>query len=50
MRVDDEVGKLAQVTPVLVSKILELFLQSLVDETAKQAEAADASKLSPDHL
>ncbi|KAI9019831.1 histone-fold-containing protein [Hyaloraphidium curvatum] len=50
MRVDEEVGKLAQATPVLVSKVLELFLQSLIDETCKETAAQGAAKMTPEHL
>ncbi|KAG8945335.1 hypothetical protein FRC04_000870 [Tulasnella sp. 424] len=35
MQKDDEVGKVAQATPVLISKSLELFMATLVDEMSK---------------
>lgn len=37
MQADEEVGKVAQVTPVAVSKALELFMISLVQGAAKVA-------------
>ncbi|KAG4086210.1 histone-fold-containing protein [Neocallimastix lanati (nom. inval.)] len=50
MRLDEEVGKVAQVTPVLISKSLELFMQSLIDETCKETRNRGAKKMSVSHL
>ncbi|KAJ3180490.1 H2A super protein [Geranomyces variabilis] len=50
MRTDDDVGKVAQVTPVLISKALELFMATLIQETCKEARARQAKKLTPAHL
>ncbi|KAI8804299.1 histone-fold-containing protein [Cladochytrium replicatum] len=50
MRLDEDVGKVSQVTPVLISKALELFMQSLIDETCKETRTKGAKKLSPQHL
>ncbi|KAJ3213376.1 DR1-associated protein 1 (negative cofactor 2 alpha) [Dinochytrium kinnereticum] len=50
MRTDDDVGKVAQVTPVLISKALELFMQAIVDETCKFTRAKCAKKMSASHL
>ncbi|KAJ1938540.1 hypothetical protein GGF37_004773 [Kickxella alabastrina] len=47
---DEEVGKMAQATPVLISKSLELFMQSIVDDVSKHARACNARKISPTHL
>ncbi|ORX41689.1 histone-fold-containing protein [Piromyces finnis] len=50
MRLDEEVGKVAQVTPILISKSLELFMQSLIDETCKETRNRGAKKMSVSHL
>ncbi|KAI9355421.1 histone-fold-containing protein [Zopfochytrium polystomum] len=50
MRSDDEVGKVAQATPVLVSKALELFIQALVEDACKETIARGAKKLTSSHL
>lgn len=50
MQADEEVGKVAQVTPVVVSKALELFMQSIVDETVKQARIKQAKKVTITHM
>ncbi|KAJ2233871.1 hypothetical protein H4R99_006744 [Coemansia sp. RSA 1722] len=50
MQMDEEVGKMAQATPVLISKSLELFMQSIVDDVAKHARACNARKISTTHL
>ncbi|GFZ49347.1 DNA polymerase II subunit C [Saitozyma sp. JCM 24511] len=50
MQLDEEVGKLASATPVMVSKSLECFLQLLVEETAKEARSRGSKKLTAYHL
>ncbi|EMR08999.1 hypothetical protein PNEG_02775 [Pneumocystis murina B123] len=50
MQADEEVGKVAQITPVVVSKALELFMQSIVDETVKQARIKQAKKVTITHM
>ncbi|EIM22911.1 histone-fold-containing protein [Wallemia mellicola] len=50
MQMDDEVGKVAQATPVLISKALELFMQALVDETLKVTQDKGAKKMTAQHL
>ncbi|KAJ3046012.1 hypothetical protein HDV00_003760 [Rhizophlyctis rosea] len=50
MRTDEEVGKVAQVTPVLISKALECFIQCLIDETCKETRARNATKMTLAHL
>ncbi|KTW28421.1 hypothetical protein T552_01682 [Pneumocystis carinii B80] len=50
MQADEEVGKVAQITPVVVSKALELFMQSIVDETIKQARIKQAKKVTVAHM
>ncbi|KAF9242850.1 histone-fold-containing protein [Melanogaster broomeanus] len=39
MQKDEEVGKVAQATPVVISKALELFLALIVEEASKKVEA-----------
>jgi len=50
MQKDDEVGKVAQATPVLISKALEIFMQKLVDEAARQAQSKGSRKVAAYHL
>ncbi|KAI8618886.1 hypothetical protein BC830DRAFT_1165834 [Chytriomyces sp. MP71] len=50
MRTDDEVGKITQATPILVSCALELFLKSLVGECVNEARARSGKKISASHL
>ncbi|ORZ40063.1 histone-fold-containing protein [Catenaria anguillulae PL171] len=52
MQSDEDVGKLNQATPILVSKALELFMQSLLTAAIAQAQAGDAPsrKLLPLHM
>lgn len=44
---DEDVGKVAQATPIVVSKALELFLASLVNSCVKDAESRGSTKLTP---
>ncbi|KAI9168434.1 hypothetical protein H9P43_007806 [Blastocladiella emersonii ATCC 22665] len=50
MQLDEDVGKVAQSTPVLISKALELFMQTLLDESVGVAAAHHARKLHPGHM
>ncbi|TXT05558.1 uncharacterized protein COLE_06878 [Cutaneotrichosporon oleaginosum] len=50
MQMDEEVGKLASATPVMISKSLECFLQLLIDETAKETRERGSRKMVPYHL
>lgn len=50
MQADEDVGKVAQVTPTAVSKALELFMISLVTKAAHQAKAKSAKKVTAAHL
>ncbi|EJT98259.1 histone-fold-containing protein [Dacryopinax primogenitus] len=50
MQKDDEVGKVAQATPVLISKALEIFMQKLVDEAAHEAKSKGSRKVAAYHL
>ncbi|ORY90235.1 histone-fold-containing protein [Leucosporidium creatinivorum] len=46
IQADEDVGKVAQATPVVVSKALELFLKALVDECVKDARERGSKKVS----
>ncbi|TPX61048.1 hypothetical protein PhCBS80983_g01359 [Powellomyces hirtus] len=50
MRTDDDVGKVAQVTPVLISKALELFMAALIEETCKESRSRMSKKMTTAHL
>ncbi|KAF2187252.1 histone-fold-containing protein [Zopfia rhizophila CBS 207.26] len=50
MQADDDVGKVAQVTPVVVSKALELFMISLVTKAAAEAKARSSKRVAAVHL
>ncbi|RKP02495.1 hypothetical protein CXG81DRAFT_605, partial [Caulochytrium protostelioides] len=50
MRSDDDVGKVAHVTPVLISKALELFMQNLVTAAADQSRDRGARRMTVIHL
>lgn len=50
MQSDDDIGKVAQATPVVVAKALELFMASLIQESCSQARSRNAKRVSPAHL
>ncbi|GJE93609.1 histone-fold-containing protein [Phanerochaete sordida] len=50
MQKDEEVGKVAQATPVVISKALEMFLQTIVQEAAKVTAERGAKKVEAYHL
>ncbi|KAH6625718.1 DNA polymeras-like protein epsilon subunit C [Boeremia exigua] len=50
MQADDDVGKVAQVTPVVVSKALELFMISLVTKAAAEAKQRNSKRVGAVHL
>ncbi|KAB5565009.1 hypothetical protein DKX38_005063 [Salix brachista] len=50
MQADEDVGKIAQAVPVLVSKALELFLQDLCDNTYEITLQRGAKTMSALHL
>lgn len=50
MQSDEDIGKVAQATPVVVAKALELFMIQLVDESCKRARAKQAKRVSLAHL
>ncbi|OMJ23032.1 DNA polymerase epsilon subunit C [Smittium culicis] len=50
MQMDEDVGKMAQATPILISKALEMFMQAIVDDVTKQARLTNTKRLMPAHL
>ncbi|KAG9312535.1 histone-fold-containing protein [Chiua virens] len=50
MQKDEEVGKVAQATPVVISKALELFLAMIVEEASKVTVERGAKKVEGYHL
>jgi histone H3/H4 len=50
MQADEEVGKVAQVTPVAVSKALELFMIALVSGAADKAREKGGKRVTAQHL
>ncbi|KAF8553068.1 histone-fold-containing protein [Imleria badia] len=50
MQKDEEVGKVAQATPVVISKALELFLAMIVEEASKITLERSAKKVEAYHL
>ncbi|KAJ7186784.1 histone-fold-containing protein [Mycena filopes] len=50
MQKDEEVGKVAQATPVVISKALELFLGLIIDEASKVTLERGSKKVEAYHL
>ncbi|CEJ04882.1 DR1-associated protein 1 (negative cofactor 2 alpha) [Rhizopus azygosporus] len=50
MQLDEDVGKVAQATPILISKALELFMQSLIDQACQESRSRQAKRLTVAHL
>ncbi|CAN6627245.1 negative cofactor 2 complex subunit alpha [Trichomonascus vanleenenianus] len=50
MQSDDDIGKVAQATPIVVAKALELFMISLVDASCEQARMRNSKRVTPSHL
>ncbi|KAK2748679.1 hypothetical protein FQN55_004232 [Onygenales sp. PD_40] len=50
MQADEDVGKVAQVTPIAVSKALELFMISLVTKAAQEARDRSSKRVTAVHL
>lgn len=50
MQTDEEVGKVAQAVPVIISRTLELFVHSLLTKTMQITSAKNAKTLSPSHM
>lgn len=50
IQADEEVGKVAASTPVAVCKALEMFIDHILDASAREAQTAGARKVTPYHL
>jgi hypothetical protein len=50
MQADEEVGKIAQAVPVIISRTLELFVESLLKKSSNITNSRNAKTLSPSHL
>lgn len=50
MQADEEVGKIAQAVPVIISRTLELFVESLLTKSSSITSLRNAKTLSPSHL
>ncbi|KAJ7280308.1 histone-fold-containing protein [Mycena rebaudengoi] len=50
MQKDEEVGKVAQATPIVISKALELFLGLIIDEASKVTVERGSKKVEAYHL
>jgi len=50
MQKDEEVGKVAQATPIVISKALELFLTMIIDEASKVTLERGSKKVEAYHL
>ncbi|KAJ3270489.1 hypothetical protein HDV01_007796 [Terramyces sp. JEL0728] len=50
MRLDEDVGKVSQVTPVLIAKALESFLEALVKQTLVETSQREAKKMTVAHV
>lgn len=50
MQSDEEIGKVAQAVPVIISRTLELFVESLLTKTLRITNSRNAKTLSPSHM
>jgi len=50
MQSDEEVGKVAQAVPVIISRALELFVESLLKKAETVTQGRNAKTLTPSHL
>ncbi|XP_068681550.1 dr1-associated corepressor-like [Montipora capricornis] len=50
MQTDEDVGKVAAAVPVIISKALEMFLQSLVERASEYTRSRNAKTMTPAHL
>ncbi|KAI0727656.1 histone-fold-containing protein [Fomitopsis betulina] len=50
MQKDEEVGKVAQATPIVISKALELFLAMIIDEASKVTLDRGSKRVEAYHL
>ncbi|XP_043605247.1 dr1-associated corepressor [Bombus pyrosoma] len=50
MQTDEEIGKVAQPVPIIISRTLELFVHSLLTKSMEITNAKNAKTLSPSHM
>ncbi|XP_014468608.1 PREDICTED: dr1-associated corepressor isoform X2 [Dinoponera quadriceps] len=50
MQTDEEIGKVAQAVPIIISRTLELFVHSLLTKAMQITSAKNAKTLSPTHM
>lgn len=50
MQADEEVGKIAAPVPIIISRTLELFVESLLLKASQITSHRNAKKLTPAHL
>ncbi|WFD38729.1 uncharacterized protein MJAP1_001692 [Malassezia japonica] len=50
MQADEDVGKVAQATPVVISKALELFMQDIVACSVEHTRKSGGKRVAPYHL
>lgn len=50
MQADEEVGKIAHAVPVIISRTLELFVESLLTKSSQITLSRNSKTLSPSHL
>lgn len=50
MQTDEEVGKVAQAVPIIISRTLELFVESLLTKAMQVTTSRNAKTLSPSHV
>ncbi|ELT94656.1 hypothetical protein CAPTEDRAFT_31266, partial [Capitella teleta] len=50
MQTDEDVGKVAAAVPVIISRALELFIQSLIVKASETTRAKHAKTLSSSHI
>lgn len=50
MQADEDVGKVAQVVPVIISKAVELFMASLIQEASRHTIETGHKRVVPGHL
>ncbi|KAH3664382.1 hypothetical protein WICMUC_005767 [Wickerhamomyces mucosus] len=50
MQSDEDIGKVAQATPVVVGRALEFFLASLVEASVEEAREAGIKRITAQHV
>lgn len=50
MQSDEEIGKVAQATPIVVGRALEIFMANLVEAAISEAKAAGVRRIAASHV